>query len=222
MPVQPVAIPEYLRADRHLVAVDCIIFGYQDDHLQVLLFPREIQPEAGKWSLVGGFVREDESLDLAARRVLDSITGLTSIRMYQVGAYSDPGRDSGARVISVAFAALVPVDRYDRELVREHGARWWPVSHLPSLIFDHRQMTEDALRFLQKLADSELAGRDLLPDRFTLVQIRKLHEAIFRRPLDPGNFRKKALGMKVLEKTQVKTAAGSKKGAFFYQFRKGK
>lgn len=208
----------YSKAEKHLVAVDCIIFGYDEGDLQVLLFPRAIMPEQGCWSLMGGFVNLDESLESAAKRVLFNITGFHDIRLDQVGAFSEPNRDSGERVISIAFSALIRPNQHDKELIREHGAQWWPINKLPKLIFDHEKMVEKALLHLQALADSELVGRDLLPERFTLMQVRQLHEAIFRKPLDPGNFRKKALSMGVLNKLTIKNTSESKKGAFYYEF----
>src|SRR5690554_5136368 len=94
-----------------LVAVDCVIFGYEDAELKLLLFRRQIEPSKGKWSLLGGFVDSDESLEDAAMRVLYKTTGLKNIFLEQVGAFSAVDRDPGARVISVAFVALIRIDQ---------------------------------------------------------------------------------------------------------------
>lgn len=200
------------------VAVDCVIFGYEEGELQLLLWPRDIEPESGKWSLMGGFVREDESVENAAMRVLQRTTGLEDVYMEQVGAYSEVGRDPGARVISIALAALIRVDKYDRELVHKSGALWWPVNKLPHLIFDHGELIAGGFRTLQNRAANELIGKELLPDRFTLMQLRMLYEAIFQRAFDPGNFRKKVLSLGVLERLNVKNTTESKKGAYYYRF----
>ncbi|HLO59158.1 MAG TPA: NUDIX domain-containing protein [Bacteroidales bacterium] len=203
---------------KHYVAVDCIIFGYEDEVLKVLLYPRGFEPAAGKWSLLGGFVETEETLGDAARRILLNTTGLQHIYQEQVHAFSKLDRDPAGRVISVAYYALIRINQQDRDLLKEHGARWWPVAKLPKLIFDHKDMVEDSLVALQKKAGNELIGPELLGDKFTLTQLKKLYEAIFLRPLDAGNFRKKVLSLGVLQSTGIKDKADSKKGAFLYQY----
>src|SRR5690554_5489209 len=164
------------------VAVDCVIFGYEEGVLKLLLWLRDIEPESGKWSLMGGFVGESEL------------------------------------VKSMAFAALIRVDKYDRELVHKSGDLWWPVNKLPELIFDHGEIIAGGFRTLQSRASNELIGKELLPDKFTLMQLRLLYEAIFQRPFDPGNFRKKVLSLGVLERLNIKNTTESKKGAYYYKF----
>jgi ADP-ribose pyrophosphatase YjhB (NUDIX family) len=200
------------------VAVDCVIFGYEEDELKVLLYHRGFEPSVGKWSLLGGFVEADETLDDAARRVLFSTTGLQNIYQEQVHAFSNIHRDPAGRVISVAYFALIRISQQDNDLVNEHGARWWPVSKLPKLIFDHQEMIRDSLIILQKKADSELIGKELLGDTFTITNLKKLYEAIFQRELDAGNFRKKVLSLGTLHNTGIKDKADSKKGAYLYKY----
>jgi 8-oxo-dGTP diphosphatase len=202
----------YKRHPKHYLAVDCSIFGYEASELKLLLYPRGFEPELGKWSLMGGFVREDESLHDAARRVLLQTTGLHDIFLEQASAFSVPTRDPGARVISMTFVALIRIDLYDKELVKESGAKWWPVTRLPELIFDHEEMVQNALSLLQQNAMINLIGKELLPEMFTLTQLRKT--------FDPGNFRKKVLSLDAIERLNKKNTAGSKKGAFYYRFRK--
>ncbi|MFT3740087.1 MAG: NUDIX domain-containing protein [Breznakibacter sp.] len=209
----------YKQHARHYVAVDCAIFGYEEGDLKLLLYPRGFEPAFGKWSLMGGFVQEVESLEEAAFRVLMQTTGLKDLFLEQVVAFSDPKRDPGARVISMAFVALVRIDKHDKELVRESGAHWWPVTRLPSMIFDHAQIVEKSLELLQNKASMMLLGKELLPDMFTLMQLRSLYEAIYQKQFDPGNFRKKVLSMDVLERLNVKNTTESKKGAFYYRFK---
>jgi ADP-ribose pyrophosphatase YjhB (NUDIX family) len=210
----------YQGAPRHLIAVDCVIFGYEEEQLKLLLFPRIVEPAQGEWSLLGGFVNENESTDDSAIRVLQYTTGLTNIFMEQVKTFSEPLRDPGARVISNVYFALIRIDRQDDRIIQEHGAKWWPITQFPQLIFDHDQMVAVSLARLQMKAGLNLIGHELLPDFFTLRMLRKLYEAIFQRPLDPGNFRKKVLSIKVLQKSEVKEKTNSKKGAYFYQFNK--
>lgn len=204
----------------HYVAVDCVILGYQDDEMKLLLYPRSFEPYKGNWSLLGGFVQENESGEEAAARILKQTTGLTKIFMEQVAAFSNPNRDPEARVISLAYYALIRIDLHDEECVRENGAFWVPVRQLPNLIFDHQEMFEKALIKLQQKAGYSLVGSELLPEMFTLIQLRKLYEAIFQREFDPGNFRKKILSLGVLEKLNEKDVSESRKGAFYYRVKK--
>lgn len=203
---------------RHYVAVDCSIFGYEDGELKLLLYPRAFEPEMGKWSLMGGFVEEQESLEDAARRVLLQTTGLHNLFLELASAFSKPDRDSGARVISVTFMALVRIDLHDKELVKESGAQWWSVKELPELIFDHQEMVRNSLTLLQQKALLVPVGKELLPDQFTLKELRNLYDAIFQRVFDPGNFRKKVLSLNIVERLDEKDKATSRKGAYYYRF----
>lgn len=208
----------YTLHEKHYVAIDCVIFGYEREELKVLLYRRGFEPSAGKWSLLGGFVRTDETLGDAARRVLFNTTGLQNIFQEQVHAFSRPDRDPAGRVISVAYYALIRINQQDAELVKEHGAHWWPISKLPKLIFDHREMINSSLLSLQSKASSGLVGKELLGDTFTMTNLKGLYEAIFQRNLDAGNFRKKILSLSMLQSTGVKDMSDSKKGAFLYQY----
>ena len=100
-----------------------------------------------------------------------------------------------------------------------HGAKWLPLNDLPELIFDHREMVTQAIIKLQQKAGSSLVGSELLPKKFTLLQLRKLYEAIYQREFDPGNFRKKILSLGVLEKLDQKNSTESKKGAYYYRLK---
>jgi 8-oxo-dGTP diphosphatase len=205
---------------KFFVAVDCVIFGYEDGELKLLLRPREIEPALGKCSLIGGFVGLDESVEDAAMRVLFQTTGLKDIYLEQVAAFSAVDRDPGDRVISIAFVALIRIDQHDKALVRENGANWWPLNQMPELVFDHEKIVSKGLQALQKRASYELTGKELLPEKFTLMQLRSLYEAIYQKPFDPGNFRKKVLSLNVLDRLNIKNTTESKKGAFYYRFKK--
>jgi ADP-ribose pyrophosphatase YjhB (NUDIX family) len=202
------------------VAVDCIIFGYENEELKLLLSHRRFQPGRGAWSLMGGWVREKETVEKAAERILFQVTGLKDIYLEQVHVFSEPDRDPGGRVISVTFYAMIRIDKHDKELVKEHGAEWWPIDQKPVLVFDHNQMVENAHEKLKIKASYELIGKNLLPSKFTILQLRTLYEAIFQRSFDPGNFRKKILSLKVLERLNEKNTMDSKKGAYYYRFKK--
>jgi ADP-ribose pyrophosphatase YjhB (NUDIX family) len=204
---------------KHYVAVDCVIFGYDEDELKLLLYPRRFEPSFHDWSIMGGFVQEGESLDNAARRVLKLTVGLENIYMEQVGGFSEPNRDPGGRVISMAYYSLIRVGEYDKELVSQTGGKWFSISKFPTLVFDHAEIVENALKKLQQKATYELIGKDLLPNTFTLTQLNNLYNAIFQRSFDAGNFRKKIASLKLLDRLTTKQTDTSKRGAFYFQFK---
>jgi 8-oxo-dGTP diphosphatase len=210
----------YPYTTRHLLAVDCIIFGYDilEKEIKLLLAKRLFDPEKGSWSLAGGFVEKDESLDEAANRILRKITGLDSVYLKQSYAYGDPDRDPGDRVISVAYFALIALRDINKELAEENGVSWRSLSRLPDLIFDHSLMVKQALNDLKNQVKIRPVGFELLPEKFTLVQLQDLYEAIYQRTVDKRNFRKKILSMGILEKLDEKEKETSKKGAFYFKF----
>jgi len=171
-------IEQYNLQEKHLVAIDNVIFGYEDKRLKLLLFKRNLEPEKGGWSLVGGWVNPDESCEDASSRVLTKITGLKDVFMEQVKVFSKPDRDSGGRVISVVFYALIDIKEHDHQLVDNFGAQWWPVNDHPKLIFDHEEMVKYALDKLRIKSSRDLVGRNLLPKEFTITQLRELYDSI--------------------------------------------
>lgn len=204
------------------VAVDCIILGFNNNELNVLLYKRKFEPMKGEWSLMGGFVRSGEGLDEAATRVLTDCTGIDTIFMEQIGAYGEVTRDYGERVISVAYYALVNMNDFSQDLLEQYNARWTKVTEVPKLIFDHNLMLRDALSRLKRKAATRPIGFNLLPEKFTLPQLQCLYEAIYQTPLDKRNFRKKLNAMDILEKLDEKDKKNSKRGAFYYMFNKEK
>jgi len=210
----------YTNTDKYPVAVDCIIFGFDDDGLKLLIIKRKFSPKEGSWSLMGGFVQQGENLDEAAERVLNDLTGLSNIYLEQLYTYGDVDRDSAGRVISVAYFALIRTDNYDANQGDKHGAKWVNFNHRPNLIFDHDQMLEKALARLRRRVSNRPIGFELLPEKFTLPQLQKLYEAIFQQELDKRNFRRRILSMDLLIKLEEKDKASSKKGAFKYKFDK--
>ena len=210
----------YSKYPKLLVAVDSIIFGFNenDRELKLLLLKRNFEPEKGKWSLMGGFLDPEESLDEAAQRIVSQLTGLDDVYMEQLSAFGDVNRDAGGRIVSVAYFSLIKINEYDSKLVKEHGASWIRLSELPRLIFDHNEMVEKALRKLRIRARTQPIGFELLPEKFTIPQLQRLYEAIYQIPFDKRNFRRKLLSMELLEKLDEKEKITSKKGAFYYQF----
>jgi len=202
------------------VAVDSIIFGYDEEgrELKVLLLKRNFQPAKGEWSLMGGFLKDNEGINEAAKRILSQLTGLSDVYMEQLYTFGELDRDPGARIISVAYFALIKINASDLELVKNHGATWVPISAMPQLIFDHSAMVERALKKLQVRARTQPIGFELLPDKFTIPQLQGLYEAIYNKPLDKRNFRRKLLSMDLLEKQEEKEKESSRKGAWYYRF----
>jgi len=210
----------YAKQTKYLVAVDSIIFGYDihQKEIKLLLIKRSFNPAKGKWSLAGGFVEPEESLDNAACRILRSLTGLRNVYMKQLHCFGDIDRDPGARVISTAYWALIKIKDIGAKLNEENSAHWQSLNQLPDLIFDHKEMVERALKELKMQIRIKPVGFELLPEKFTLVQLLDLYEAIYQRAIDKRNFRKKILSMNILEKLDEKEKETSKKGAFYYRF----
>lgn len=208
----------YKGQSKILVATDCIVFGFDEGVLKLLVFKRRVDPLAGEWSLIGSFVDRDESITAAARRVLLKFTGLEDIFLEELRAYSDVERDTGGRCISIAQYALIRIADYDRGQVAKHGARWFTFDELPDLVLDHNLMVADALEMVRQRARHRPIGFELLPEKFTIPQLQKLYEAIYQRQLDDRNFRKKLLSFGLLIKLNEKDRSGSKKGAFYYRF----
>lgn len=215
---QTKVIAEYKPYEPVLLAIDCIIFGFDGNRLQALLIKRGFEPGRGKWSLMGGFVKSNESVDDAAKRILWQLTGLTDIYMEQLHCFGEVDRDPGGRVISMAYYALIKIDDYSKNLMEEHQAAWFCLYELPDLIFDHRKMIDMAReRLKQKVANYPI-GFALLPNKFTLPQLQALYEAIYETELDKRNFTRKILSFDILHKLNEKEKESSRKGAFLYVF----
>ena len=208
----------YIGQPKILVATDCIVFGFDEGILKLLVFRRRIDPFKGEWSLIGSFVEEEESVSDAARRVLLQFTGLENIFLEELKVYSDVDRDSGARCISIAQYALIRISDFDREQVELHGAKWFALEDIPDLVLDHNIMIADALERLKQKTTLRPIGFELLPEKFTIPQLQSLYEAIYQTKLDDRNFRKKLLSFNLLIKLDEKDKSTSKKGAFLYRF----
>jgi len=210
----------YSEHEKFHVAVDSIIFGYDEEgrELKVLLLKRNFQPAKGEWSLMGGFLNSQESVDDAAKRILHQLTGLSEVYMEQLYTFGELERDPGAQIISIAYFALIKINASDLELVKSHGATWVPISSMPPLIFDHKAMVNRALKKLQIRARTQPIGFELLPDKFTIPQLQGLYEAIYNKTFDKRNFRRKLLSMDLLEKLDEKEKESSRKGAWYYRF----
>lgn len=212
----------YSTEDKVLLSVDCIIFGFDKEGLKILLIKRDFEPEKGKWSLMGGFLKKSESLNDAAIRVLNHYTGLQNIYMEQFYAYSEVDRDPEERTISVAYYALINIENHNTELIRNYHAEWFNISKMPKLIFDHDDMVAHAIRRLRYRTSTKPVGFELLPEKFTMRQLLELYEAILDKELDKRNFISKINSLDILVKLNEKDMLSSRKGSFLYMFDKEK
>ncbi|MES2487609.1 MAG: NUDIX domain-containing protein [Bacteroidota bacterium] len=200
-----------------LLAADCIIFGFDKKNLKILLIKRDFEPERGHWSLMGGFLQPTETLDEAANRVLNHLTGLHDVYMEQLRAYSALDRDPVDRTVSVSYYALINITE-DTKLNEDFSAKWFDINEAPSLIFDHNTMVGHAMSRLRYRASTKPIGFELLPEKFTMKQLQTLYEAILGEKLDKRNFINKINGLDILVKTEEKDMKSSRKGSFLYTF----
>lgn len=211
---------QYDHPTRLLVATDCIIFGFDGEALRLLLIKRNFEPEKGKWSLMGGFVNENEDLEEGAERILYDLTGLQNIYVEQLNTFGEVKRDPVERTISVAFSALINIHDHDEESVKAHNAVWIDLKLKPQLIFDHEKMVDLALEQLRYNAALHPIGFELLPEKFSIPQLHKLYEAIYDRKLDRRNFSRKILSTKLLIDTGEKNEQSATKKAILYRLDK--
>ena len=208
---------------RAALTVDCVVFGLDDGDLKVLLVQRDLEPFAGWWSLPGGFVRNDETLDEAARRELAEETGATNVYLEQLYTFGELNRDPSERVVTVAYYSLVKLsDHRIRNATDARKAAWFTVGDVPTLAFDHTRILEGAYQRLRAKVRYQPIGFELLPPKFTLTQLQKLYEVILGRALDKRNFRKKLLAMGVLVELNEIEQDVAHRAARLYAFDKGK
>jgi 8-oxo-dGTP diphosphatase len=191
------------RYDRPSVTVDVVIFTLIERELHVLLVQRKRWPYEGCWAIPGGFINMDESLEQAARRELEEETGVRDLYIEQLFTFGDVGRDPRTRVISVAYIALV---RYDAQHLRvsdeSHAVCWFPVSALTrDLAFDHEQILAYAISRLRSKLEYTTLAFQLLPELFSILELKHIYEQILGEKLDKGNFYRKIKEAGLLEET---------------------
>ena len=202
------------------VSVDCLIFGFEENKLRILIGKRQMDPGRGEWSLYGGFVGAEESLEDAANRVIYELTGMRNLYIRQVGAFGAIDRDPGERVISVAYCTLINVKDYDDSLREQYGLQWVNLDELPTLYSDHNIMVRNALAQIRRRINTEPLGFRLLPSLFTLTQLQHVYEAVQGSPIDKRNFRTRIKDIDFIEKTELIDKVTSKRGAALYRFNK--
>ena len=208
---------DYSHFPRHLVAVDCIIFGFDGENLKILLVQRNFEPKMGEWSLMGGFIGDEETSDEAAQRVLNTLTGLENIYLEQLNSYTQIDREPTARIMSISYYALINIEK-NIQINEKYSAKWFDLQDFPTLIFDHNEMVKDAVLRLRRRASTRPIGFELLPEKFTMKDLQTLYEAIFNEQYDKRNFISKINALDILVKTEGKDMSSSKKGSFLYTF----
>ncbi len=209
----------YKSYPKFYVSVDCIIFGFAEGHLKVLIHQRPYEPGMGELSLIGGFVQSDESVDSSAKRILKEFTGLDNVYMQQLATYGEVERDPGERVVSIVYYALINVDNYDAHLSELHNAKWVDVEHLPTLCFDHNDMVQQARRTIGETIKNEPIGSNLLPRYFTLSLLQTLYESILGTSIDKRNFRRSISEKDYIKPTGMVDKVSSRRGATLYEFK---
>ncbi len=213
---------KYPHTTRLLVALDCIVFGFDGEELKLLLIKRNFDPEKGKWSLMGGFLEENEDMEVAANRILYDLTGLKDIYFEEVKTFGKVDRDPVERTISICFFALINIKDHNQDSAKAQNAFWINIENKPDLIFDHNEMVNEALQQLRYKAALHPIGFELLPEKFTIPQLQKLYEAIYGNSLDRRNFSRKILSTKLLVDTGEKNENSLTKKATLYQLDKEK
>ncbi|MEQ9404315.1 MAG: NUDIX domain-containing protein [Cyclobacteriaceae bacterium] len=199
------------------IAVECCVFGFQDNKLKILLVKRSIEPFKDHWMLPGGAMGEGKTLSESVNDVLHNLTGIKKLSLEQVASYSEVNRHPVKRVVSVSFYALVKPENYPvipKNYISD--IKWYSLDELPSLGFDHEKLVGDALEKLRDNLKEHLVFGELLPDRFTLTELQELYENILEEKFDRRNFRKKILQMNILEPTNEKKT-GVKGGPVLYR-----
>lgn len=208
---------------RPAVTTDCVIFGFDGEELKVLLIERAIEPYKDQWALPGGFIALDESADACARRILQKETGLEDIYLEQLYTFSGVNRDPRYRVISIAYYALVKLADYATKAgIDTTEVKWFKISEVPRLAFDHHQILQVAQERLKGKIKYQPIGFELLPEKFTLPELHSLYETVLQTSLDRRNFRKKMLSYDFLvDLSEVKQVTRSR-APKIYRFDKQK
>jgi 8-oxo-dGTP diphosphatase len=204
---------------RAALTVDCVVFGFDETELKVLLVQRKLAPFKGKWALPGGFVNVDETIDEAARRELSEETGLTNVFLEQLYTFGAIKRDPRERVVSVAYYALVNLAEHPAAGASDASdAAWFPAAEPPALAFDHSDILRTALDRLRGKVRYEPIGFELLPEKFTLSQLQHLYETVLHTELDKRNFRKKILSTDLLIPLKEQMRVGAHRPAQLFRF----
>jgi len=200
------------------VTVDLVIFALRESALHVVLIRRGVPPFKGRWALPGGFIRDGESLEDAARRELEEETGVRDVYLEQLYTFGDPARDPRGRVVTVAYYALLTGAVAPLVAGTDAGdAQWVLARKHPPLAFDHERILAYALERLANKLEYTTVGFQLLPDKFTFGQLQRVYEAVLGRSLDKRNFRRKMAQLDTLEPLDEWVRDGPSRPAQLYR-----
>jgi len=187
------------------VTVDIVIFTIKDNELKVLLVKRNVEPFKNSWAIPGGFVKMSESLEEAAKRELAEETGIKDVYLEQLYTFGEPKRDPRGRVITVSYIALVNSDKISLQAATDvSDVKWFSVSKLPALAFDHKKILEYALKRLKWKFGYTTVAFSLLPKKFAMSSLQRIYEIVFNKKFDKRNFAKKIRSLKILNEEEVK------------------
>jgi ADP-ribose pyrophosphatase YjhB (NUDIX family) len=219
------------------VSVDCVIFGFHENQLKVLLLKHRY---LNIWSLPGGFVFKDEPTDAAAHRVLKERTSLNEIFLQQFHVFGEPERSDIdfhlrdfkrdgidvnkdhwilQRFVTIGYYALVEFSKVNPapDTISEK-CMWWDIYKVPALMLDHRKILDTALTTLRMQLNYQPIGYNLLPGKFTMPELQKLYETILDKKLDRRNFQRKILGFRILRRSKETKKGVPHKSPYFYSF----
>lgn len=203
------------------LSIDCLIFGFKKNELDILLVQHGEGISKGRWALPGGWIRYNEGTDEAAERLLSDLTGVSNIYLEQLRSFGHVNRYPSKRVITIAYYALVKPENYTLHAgFTAADAQWFKISEVPELPYDHREILNSGLSYLKHKVRHEPIGFNLLPKKFTLLQLQELYEAILDKKLDKPNFRRKLMKMNLLEPLKEKQTDVSHRAAGLYRFDK--
>lgn len=203
------------------LSVDCVIFGYHQGSLKLLLIKRGADPYKGAWALPGDLVSMDEALDDSASRILKHLTGLDNIFLEQFHSFGSVLRHPAGRVISVGYYSLIKSENYlPIASAWAETVRWVDMDELQDLAFDHNHILGEAIKTLKRKVQTEPVGFELLPEKFTLRELQNLYEVILGSKFDKPNFRKKIMGINLLTPLEESQENVAHRPAKLYSFNK--
>ncbi len=203
----------------HIITIDNLIYGLDGNKLKILLVKHRKGASVGKWALPGGHINQDEDLRTAAQRLLKSLTGVSHHYLEQLKTFGKVDRVPDERCVTVAYYALVSADDYALAAGINVGeVEWRDVKDASKLIYDHAEILEFGLTFLRQKIRREPIGFNLLPEKFTLLQLQELYETILDLKLDKPNFRRKILKMNLLISCDEKQKGVAHRAAALYRF----
>ena len=202
------------------VAVDAIVFGYQNGKLFVLLIQQKFGTTQQFWALPGGLVHNDESLIQAVKRELKEETNVKVNYLEQLYTFGDDVyRDSRNRVISVAYFALVDANQFEIKADTDsENVQWFAIKDIPKLAFDHNSIVQKAIERLKAKLSYQPIGFDLLPQKFLFSDLENLYCSILEKEIDRRNFRKKIMSFGIIEETKLFSPAKTGRPAKLFQF----